>query len=130
MFLHLSVILFTGDGGSTWACTPPPGQAKQVHPPAGTPPGQVHPPAVSGQVHPPTPIAGTPPGQVHPPTAWAGTPTPYRYASYWNALLYNMHIVNWTHEHVYCLLEMEWHLVPSVSASDCSTWEIKLYCDI
>ena len=46
IFLHLSVILFTG------------GVPVQV-PPAGTPPGQVH------------PLADTPPGQVHPP---AGTP--------------------------------------------------------
>ena len=105
-----------GMGGSTWAGTPPPGQAKQVYPPAGTPPGQVHPPPVSGQVHPPTP--------------WVSTPTPHRYASYWNALLFNVHVVNWTHKHVYCLLGMEWHLVPSVSAWDCSTWEIQLYCDI
>ena len=58
IFLHLSVILFTG--GSV------PGQ---VHPQAGTPPagnpGQVHP---SGQVHPP---AGTPLGKY---TPKAGTP--------------------------------------------------------
>ena len=63
IFLHLSVILFTGE--STWAGTPlgrytssPPGQVppRQVHPLAGTPPRQVHPP---GQIH--TPQAGTPP---------------------------------------------------------------------
>ena len=54
-------------GGSTWAGTPPPGQAKQVYPPAGTPPGQVHPPPVSGQVHPPTPWVSTPtPTGMHP----------------------------------------------------------------
>ena len=46
MFLQLSVILFTG-GESTWA---------------GTPPGQVHPPAGA------TPWAGTlPPGRYTPP---------------------------------------------------------------
>ena len=100
----------------TWIrYTPPPGQ---VQPPlwAGTPPWpgtpwQVH---SRGQVHPPgrytpwagtplpqagTPRAGTPPsGQVHP--LWAGTPhhgssacweiraTSGRYASYWNAFLF------------------------------------------
>ena len=78
MFLHLSVILFTG--GGTWAGTPP----GQVHPRAdtpprpgapllgrytpqtGTPPRQVHP----RQVHPQaryTPRAGTPPGPGTPP---------------------------------------------------------------
>ena len=64
IFLHLSVILFTG------------GVPGQVHP------RQVHPP---GQVHPPW--TGTPPGQVplrqvHPPgqvhTPQAGTPRPPR----------------------------------------------------
>ena len=62
IFLHLSVILFTG-GGSTWAGTPP----RQVHPPGRyTPlPGQVHP---LGRYNPP---AGTPWGGKLP---WAGTP--------------------------------------------------------
>ena len=54
ILLHLSVILFTG--GSTWAGTP----LGQVHPLAGTPPGQV---TALGRY---TPLAGTPPGQVHP----------------------------------------------------------------
>ena len=56
IFLHLSVILFTGGGV--------PGQV--------LPPGQVHP---SGQVHPPAlihPLAGTPPWVGTPP--WAGRP--------------------------------------------------------
>ena len=55
IFLHLSVILFTGGGGSTWAGTP-----QQVPPLAGTParagtPWQVHPPGryTPRQVHPP-----------------------------------------------------------------------------
>ena len=73
IFLHLSVILFTG---GTWAGAPL----------AGTPPwpgthprDQVYPPSrytPRDQVHPPGP--GTPPGQVHPPgtryTSLAGTP--------------------------------------------------------
>ena len=58
IFLHLSVILFTG--GSTWAGTPP----RQVHPNPrqGTPTGQVP----LWQVHPSgryTPQAGTPLGR-------------------------------------------------------------------
>ena len=91
IFLHLSVILFTGE--STWAGTPlgrytssPPGQVppRQVHPLAGTPPRQVHPP---GQIH--TPQAGTPP-MVH-----AGIrSTSGRYASYWNAFLLSLNSLN------------------------------------
>ena len=89
MFLHLSVILFTG--GTTLAGTPP---RTRYTPRAGTPPGitsprQVHPQGryIPGQVHPLgryTPQAGTPPGrytpqdQVHPPepgtAPQAGTP--------------------------------------------------------
>ena len=56
IFLHLSVILFTG--GSTWAGNP----HEQIHPLPGIP--------LSGQVHPLTgtlPWAGTPHWQVHPP---------------------------------------------------------------
>ena len=65
IFLHLSVILFTG--GSTWAGTPP----RQVHPN----PRQVHPLGryPSGRY---TPLVGTPPRQV---PLWAGTPSPGRY---------------------------------------------------
>ena len=74
IFLHLSVILFTG--GGTWACTPPtagtpPGQ---VPPWVGTPPGQVHPPGR----YTPNPPAGTPPCRYTPagtlPPLQAGTP--------------------------------------------------------
>ena len=56
IFLHLSVILFTGGRGGT---------PRQVHPLGRYPPGQVH-----------TPWAGTPPRQVHPRagTPQAGTP--------------------------------------------------------
>ena len=93
IFLHLSVILFTG--GGTWPgtplgrYTPLPGRYTpwQVHPPGQVhPSGQVHPPP--GQVHPlagtppwagTPPLAGTPPGQVHPPgryTPRAGPPPP------------------------------------------------------
>ena len=63
---------FCPQGGSTWVGTPhPPGRytPRQVHPWAGTPPGQVHPP-LGRYTH---PWAGTPPrqvqpqGQVHPP---------------------------------------------------------------
>ena len=72
IFLHLSVILFTG--GSTWAGTP-----RQVHspwqvyppagipPPTGTPSGRYTPqatPPPSSYTSPPQ--AGTPPGQVPP----------------------------------------------------------------
>ena len=46
----------------------PPPNTGQVHPLAGTPPGQVHTPF--RQVH--TPRQVLPPGHVHPP--WAGTP--------------------------------------------------------
>ena len=74
MFLHLSVILFTG--GSTWAGTP-----GQVHPPGRYTPQQVHPhPHPLGRYTPwaGTSQAGTPPGQVHPlgryTPPWAGTP--------------------------------------------------------
>ena len=70
MFLHLSVILFTGGvpgqvhppwdqvhppwAGTPWAGTPLGRYTSrdQVHPPAGIPPDQVHPP---GQEHPPGP---------------------------------------------------------------------------
>ena len=95
IFLHLSVILFTGGGtwaGTPWTGTPPwagtpPGR---YTPWAGTPPGQVHPP---GRY---TPWAGTPPSRYTLP--WAGTPPPAmhagirstsgRYTSYWNAFLF------------------------------------------
>ena len=87
LFLHVSVIMFTGEG-STWAGTPPgrytplgrytPGQ---VHSPwagtplwVGTPAGQVHPWADTHQVHPPAMHAGI-------------RSTSGRYASYWNAFL-------------------------------------------
>ena len=115
IFLHLSVILFTG-GGSTWAGTsslsryipqgryipwagtPPTGTPPGRYTPwACTPPRQVHPPGqvhphryTPGQVHPP---AGTPPGQVHPPRQVHPPSLPIRgsmcgrYASYWNAFL-------------------------------------------
>ena len=114
IFLHLSVILFTG------------GEYLGRYNPAGTTPGQVHPPSryTSWQVHPPgtrytsrpgTPPAGTPPtgtpprpgtpprtrytptpwDQVHPPGRYppreqcmlGDTATSGRYASYWNAFL-------------------------------------------
>ena len=69
IFLHLSVILFTGWGvpgqvAPPLAGTYPPGQVhpQQVHPPGRyTPPGQV--PPTPRQV----PPGSTPPGQVHPP---------------------------------------------------------------
>ena len=82
IFLHLSVILFTG--GSTWKGTPPgrytPRQVRpqQVHPPGSYTPGQVH--LLPGQVHPLPgqvhPLSGQvyPPGQVPPPLA--GMPFP------------------------------------------------------
>ena len=103
-------------GTLPWVGTAP----RQVHtlastplPPAGTPPGQVHPPgryillgrhtpqagALPGQVH---PWAGTPPGQAHTPGQVhpLGRHTPLgrytppdghcsgRYESYWNAFLF------------------------------------------
>ena len=70
IFLHLSVILFTGGGV--------PGQVPT--PWAGTPPWQVH---LPGQVY---PWAGTPP---LPQAVHAGIRlTSGRYASYWNAFLF------------------------------------------
>ena len=110
IFLHLSVILFTGEGGV-------PGQ---VYPPLrpGTPPGtrytpgnrytpwdQVHPPGTrytpQDQVYPPgpgtppwtrytTPGPGTPPWTRYPPrncARWEIWATSGQYASYWNAFL-------------------------------------------
>ena len=98
IFLHLSVILFTG--GSTWAGTPPAGTLPhQVHPlpQAGTPPSprQVHPhppgryTPTPRQVHPP--LAGTPPGRYTPRSSagWEIRATSGRYASYWNTFLFS-----------------------------------------
>ena len=98
MFLHLSVSHSVHGGG--YLGKYPLGRYTpwQVHPLAGTSPGQVHPPGrytpmgrytpwagtLLWQVH---PLAGIPPGQVHPPgrytplaryTPWVGTP-PGRY---------------------------------------------------
>ena len=104
MFLHVSVILFTGGeylgrynpwaGTAPWAGTPPLGRCT---PQRGTPPGQVHHPR---QVHPTqagTPPAGTspwqvPPRQVHPPaTVHAGIwSTRGWHASHWNAFLFSI----------------------------------------
>ena len=92
MFLHVSVILFTGRGvsGTPRAGTRP----GQVHPPAGTPPGRCNP---LRQVHPPgryTPLRQVPPfagrsGRYTPPAMHAGIrSTSGRYASYWNAFLF------------------------------------------
>ena len=74
IFLHLSVILFTG--GSTWAGTPWQVHCLGRYTPQQVPPRQVHPPGrynPAQQVQPPQ--AGTLPWQVPP---WAGTP-PDRY---------------------------------------------------
>ena len=111
IFLHLSVILFTG--GSTWAGTP----SGRLHPWAGTPPPrQVAPGKVSpGQVHPP---GRYPPSryalrQVHHPgryTTQAGTPLqagnpPWsmrgRYASYWKAFLSHIFWINLNNTQAY-----------------------------
>ena len=127
MFLHMSVILFTGRGGSTWAGIP----TWQVHPldrytpQAGTPLGRYTPPRrytpagtspTPGQVHPPgryTPQEGTPPArysppqQVHPPAMHAGIrSTSGQYASYWNAFLLTSQICQW-HCVVKCKNESE-----------------------
>ena len=97
MFLHVSVILFTG--GNTWA-----GPPRQVHPPGRYTPCQVHPQAGTHWAGTPpqacsppgryTPQAGTP-EQVHPPgkyfpaTVHAGIQsTSGRYASHWTAFLF------------------------------------------
>ena len=80
VYTFLSVVLFTGGRGSSWAGTPP----GQVHSPAGTPPGQVHPPRqvpIQNQVHTP---AGTSPQRG---ACWEIRATSGRYASYWNAFL-------------------------------------------
>ena len=72
IFLHLSVILFTG--GSTCAGTPLAGT-----PQAGTPPRRY------------TPRAGTSPLGRYPPrtsACWEIRATSVRYASYWNAFLF------------------------------------------
>ena len=67
IFLHLSVILFTGGGGGVLLARPPPDGEPPLsrHPPDGDPPQSRH----------------TPPDGEHPP------PTTGRYASYWNAFL-------------------------------------------
>ena len=79
MFLHMSVILFTG-GGVPGPGTPPGTRSplRQVHTPGTryTPPDQVHPPWTR---YTPTPGPGTPPGDGY----CCG-----RYASYWNAFLF------------------------------------------
>ena len=100
IFLHLSVILFTG--GGKYLGRFPPGRStplgsthlgrytplrqvphQQVHP-LGRYTPQVHPP---GRYAPPT---GTPPGRVHPPggsACWEIRATSGWYASHWNAFL-------------------------------------------
>ena len=71
MFLHLSVILFTGV-----SATPTPGK---THPPLGRHPLGRHPPPCGH------PTGQTPPCTVHP----GIRSTSGRYASYWNAYLFN-----------------------------------------
>ena len=104
IFLHLSVILFTG--GSTWAGTPWQVHCLGRYTPQQVPPRQVHPPGRYNppqQVQPPpgryTPLAGTPLGRYTPrqvPPQASTTPpkvhagirsTSGRYASHWNAFL-------------------------------------------
>ena len=81
MFLHMSVILFTGGVGSTWAGTPQAGNPQAGTPLAGTPPSRYTP----WQVHRPGRYI---PRQVHPPAMHAGIrSTSGRYASYWNVFL-------------------------------------------
>ena len=67
MFLHVSVILFTGEG-STWAGTP----LDRSSPWTGTLPGQVH----SPEVHPPGQVHPLPPARARY-TPWAGNPPPW-----------------------------------------------------
>ena len=79
IFLHLSVILFTG---GVHGKVPP----WQVHPPAGTPPAGTPPRQLHPRTGTPPPWAGTPPPWAGTPPLWAGippwtgTPTPGRYA--------------------------------------------------
>ena len=81
MFLHMSVILFTWGVGSTWAGTPQAGNPQAGTPLAGTPPSRYTPSRY-------TALAGTPPFQVHPPAMHARIrSTSWRHASYWNAFL-------------------------------------------
>ena len=97
IFLHLSVILFTG--GVLPQCMlgyqhpPRPGR----HPPRGDPPEQTPPwtrqtPPGPGR-HPPG--ADTPPDQADPPHRGSIRSTSGRYASYWNAFLFFIYLPNY-----------------------------------
>ena len=98
MFLHVSVILFTGGGLQRTplrhqADTPP----DLADPPAGRPPSRENPPDQADH-----PGRENPPGTGRPPRQ--GEPTPReedcsirsmsgRYASYWNAFLFYVYVV-------------------------------------
>ena len=96
MFLHLSVShsVYRGYLGRypPWQAHPPGRYTPlwQVHPPgrytpllAGTPPSGRYTPFPLGRY---TPLAGTPPGSS---ACWEIQATSGRYASYWNAFLFN-----------------------------------------
>ena len=96
IFLHLSVILFTGGGASVHAGMPPP---RTTYPPDYVPPRDYVPPQTT---YPPglrtTPRDYVPPGTTYPPGLRTPPPpaadssirsTSGRYASYWNAFLFS-----------------------------------------
>ena len=98
MFLHLSIILFTG--GGLPQCMLGYHHPREAHPPGGTPPRKHPPPEAHNPLRskPPSP-GSTPPWEAPPPHREAHTPpgsTPPprdgccggRYASYCNALLF------------------------------------------
>ena len=118
MFLQVSVILFTGGlSASVHAGIHPPPPQEQTPPRADTPleqtPPSRHPPLEQtplgtdppgadplGNRHPlgadTPPQEQTPPGNRHPPNraCWEIRSTRGRYASYWNAILLNVYLVN------------------------------------
>ena len=112
IFLHLSVILFTGGSASVHAGIPqpPPNQAlpwtrhylppsrhlPTRHPPDQAPPGvdtpwSRHLPPEADTPQSRHPLTRHPPEQTHPPlpmACWEIQSTSGRYASYWNAILF------------------------------------------
>ena len=112
IFLHLFVILFTGGGGvclsACWDTTP-----RTLHHPPTMPPRTMNPPPPPGTMHPSRtmrthPQDYAPPGTMHPPqdhapppqdhaplqcrACWEIQSTRGRYASYWNAILLDVHL--------------------------------------
>ena len=97
IFLHLSVILFTGGGSASVHAgippqPPPPGPC--THPPldhAPTHPSTMHPPPQNAPTppdHTPTPPTMQPPPRHR--ACWEIRSTRGRYASYWNAILFGL----------------------------------------